>query len=148
MTKEAKTLSRTGSTGSKQMSAKQGITLFGERAVVAIYKDYKQLNNLEVVKGVNPDELEVCKEGGTEHHQYDQGKRTRKIKGRSLANGRKQRGYVTKEELSSPSTLSLEGHIITMLIDAIENRDAAIFDMPRAYTCMHLSQKIKLYKSS
>ena len=42
MTEEAKNITTgSGGTGSKQMSAKRGIKLFGERAVAAIYKEHK-----------------------------------------------------------------------------------------------------------
>ncbi len=47
----------TGGTRSKQMSAKREIKLFGERAVAVIYKDYKELNYLEVFERVDPDTL-------------------------------------------------------------------------------------------
>ena len=51
--------SGSGGTGRKQMSAKRGIKLFGERAVAAIYKKYKQLNDLEVFEGVDFDTLKL-----------------------------------------------------------------------------------------
>ena len=60
MAEEAKNAtSGAGGTGSKQMSTKRGIKLFGECAVAAIYKEYKQLNDLKVFKGVDPDTLEL-----------------------------------------------------------------------------------------
>ena len=46
-----------GGSGSKQMSAKEGIRLFGERAIAAIFKEYKQLVNLEVFQAVDPNTL-------------------------------------------------------------------------------------------
>ena len=133
MTEEAKNLSGSGGTGSKQMSAKRGIKLFGERAVAAIYKEYKQLNDLEVFKGVDPDTLTFeVKKAALNIINTIKEKRTGKIKGRSVADGRKQRGYVTKEESSSP-TLSLEALLTTTLIDAVEERDVVIFDVPGAF---------------
>jgi len=53
MTEEAKNAtSGSGGTGNKQMSAGRGIKVFGDRAVSAIYKECKQLNDLEVFEGV------------------------------------------------------------------------------------------------
>ena len=60
MTEEARNAtSGFGETGSKQMSAKRGIKLFKEREVAEIYKEYKQLNDLEVLKGIDPNTLKL-----------------------------------------------------------------------------------------
>jgi len=85
MTEEAKNAtSGSGGTGNKQMSTKREIKLLGERAVAAIYKEYKQLNDLEVFEGVDPDtlKLEVKKKALNVIHTIKE-KRTRKTKGRS-----------------------------------------------------------------
>ena len=54
------------------------------------------------------------------------------IKGRTCADGSKQKRYISKEETSSP-TVALESLLLTFCIDAFENRDVAIFDVPGAY---------------
>ncbi len=54
------------------------------------------------------------------------------IKGRSVFNGRVQRGLYTKEETASP-TVSQDAFFLTSIIDAIEGRDKAITDIKGAY---------------
>ena len=101
--------------------------------MAVIYKEYKQLNDLEVFEGADPDTLElVVKKKALNVINTIKEKRTGKIKGRSIADGRKQRGYVSKEESSSP-TLTLEALVVTTLIDAVEYRGVAIFDVPSAF---------------
>ena len=59
-------------------------------------------------------------------------KRNGDIKGRGCADGRPQRLYKQKSETSSP-TAAIESIFITGLIDAQENRDVAIVDIPGAF---------------
>ena len=56
-------------------------------------------------------------------------KLSRKLKGRTCADGRPQRCYITKEDASS-STISLEDFFIGLIVDAHEVRDVEIFDVP------------------
>ena len=59
-------------------------------------------------------------------------KRNGKIKGRACADGRKQRRYINKEDVSSP-TVQLESQMLTLLVDAYERRDVATADVVGAY---------------
>jgi len=59
-------------------------------------------------------------------------KRTGETKARVVAGGNLQRGHVTKEESSSP-TVSTESVLLTSIIDALEERDVAIIDIPNAF---------------
>ena len=52
-------------------------------------------------------------------------KRSGKIKGRVVADGRKQRDTVPREDAASP-TIQLESLLISLLIDAYEGRDVAV----------------------
>ena len=54
------------------------------------------------------------------------------LKARTVAGGNKQRGYILKEDASSP-TVSNEAVMLTCVIDADENRDVAIVDIPNAF---------------
>ena len=54
------------------------------------------------------------------------------LKGRTVADGRGQRGYVTKEEAASPA-LGLDTFILSLIIDAFEGRDVGLFDVPGAF---------------
>ena len=59
-------------------------------------------------------------------------KRSGDIKGRACADGRKQRGKIDKEDAASPM-VSLESILITCTIEAHENRDVAVIDIPGAF---------------
>ena len=122
-----------GGTGGRPMSASKGIKLFGELAIAAMFKEFKQLVDLEVFEGINPEDMseEEMKKVLNVLHIIKQ-KRCGKIKGRTVANGSKQRGYVSKEESTSP-TVSFEALLASFVIDAHEDRDVAIFDVPGAY---------------
>ena len=55
-----------------------------------------------------------------------------KIKGRACADGRKQRRYISRDDVSSP-TIQLESLMITLLVDGYEHRDVATADFVGAY---------------
>ena len=122
-----------------QMSAKQGIKKFGERAVAAIIKEFKQLNDgpmegKSVIGEVNPDELTPeQKKQALAAVNLIKLKRNGNIKGRTCANGSKQRRYLRDGESVSSPTVSLEALITSLITAAIEERDVASFDVPGAY---------------
>ena len=51
------------------------------------------------------------------------------VKGRACADGRKQRLWTNKEDVSSP-TIAFEALLYTLMIDAMEERDVATIDLP------------------
>ena len=55
-----------------------------------------------------------------------------KIKGLKVAGGNKQRDFISKEEASSP-TVSTEDFMFTFLIEAQENRDVSVINIPNAF---------------
>jgi hypothetical protein len=59
-------------------------------------------------------------------------KRDGKIKGRTVAGGNKQRDYISKEDASSPN-VTTESVLLSCIIDAQENRDVAVMDIPNAF---------------
>ena len=59
-------------------------------------------------------------------------KRCGKIKGRMVFDGRKTREWITKKDSASP-TATLEGILLTLTIDAHENRDVMSVDVPNAF---------------
>jgi hypothetical protein len=59
-------------------------------------------------------------------------KRDGKIKGRTVAGGNKQRDYISKEDASSP-TVATESVLLSCIIDAEEERDVAVIDIPNAF---------------
>ena len=96
-----------------QMSAEKGFKRFGERAVSAMIKELKQLDDgpmpgKRAVAPVNPDTLSKDeKSKALEAVNLIKEKRDRKIKGRNCANGAKQRKYVKDGEIISSPTASL-----------------------------------------
>jgi hypothetical protein len=116
-----------------QMTASKGIKLFGERAVAAMFKEYKQLDDLTVLGRLTPESLTPeQKRTALRAINLIKEKRCGKLKGRTCADGSTQRKYVPREEASSP-TLSLEALMALLLINAFEERDTAVFDVPGAY---------------
>ena len=59
-------------------------------------------------------------------------KRCGKIKGRRCAEVRKQRKYLTKDDISAP-TVATEALFLTCLIDAMEHQKVATVDIPGAF---------------
>ena len=55
------------------------------------------------------------------------------VKGRTCANGSKERYYLAEGDSVASPTASLEAIISTLLIDVYEGRDVGIFDIPGAY---------------
>ena len=115
------------------MTAKRGIKMLGESAIAAMFKEYQQLENLEVLGRIDPDSLtRDDKRKALRAVNLIKIKRCGKVKGRTCADGSVQRNYVSREEASSP-TLSNEALMCLLLINSFENRDIAVFDVPRAY---------------
>jgi hypothetical protein len=77
-----------------------------------------------------------------ESHIFITQKRTGEIKGRTVAGGNKQQGYIEKEDASSPRVLT-ESVILTSMIDTIEEREIAIVDIPNAFIQMVVTDKNK-----
>ena len=116
-----------------QMTAKKGIKFFGEKAIAAMFKEYKQLDDLTVLGRLNPEMVTLeQKRMALRAINLIKEKRCGMIKGRTCANGSTQRKYIPREEASSP-TLSLEALMALLLINAFEERDTAVFDVPGAY---------------
>jgi hypothetical protein len=54
------------------------------------------------------------------------------IKGRTVAGGKKQQDYISKEDASSP-TVAMESVLLSCIIDAEEERDVAVVDILNAF---------------
>ena len=123
-----------------QVSAKEGIKRWGEEAIVAIMKELKQLQDgampgRPVIEPVNYEDLtDEDKEKRTlEAVTVVKQKRCGKIKGRTCADGSKQRRYLKEFESVASPTLSMDGLIGSILIDVYEGRDVATCDAPVAF---------------
>jgi hypothetical protein len=69
------------------------------------------------------------KEQVLESHIFVKQKRDGKIKARKVIGGNKQRDYITKEDGSSPM-VSAEAVMLTCIIDAAEDKDIVVVDIP------------------
>jgi hypothetical protein len=116
-----------------QMTAKKGVKEYGDRAVKAIMKEYDQLDKKNafeprLVKTLTKEERARALRSITLIKE----KRSGVIKGRTVADGRPQRKYKAPEDVHSP-TVSTEGLMTTLAIDAKENRYVVTADVEGAY---------------
>ena len=116
-----------------QMSLKAGLRTFGSDGIKAVEKEMRQLHDRDVMVPVHKKSLtpEQRREA-LAYLMFLKRKRCGKIKGRGCADGRKQRSYIAKEDSSAP-TVSTEAVFLTAVIDALENRDVAVLDVPGAF---------------
>ena len=115
------------------MTAKKGVKEFGDRAIQAIIKEYDQLDKKNafkprLAKSLTPEERARALRSITLIKE----KRSGVIKGRTVADGRPQRKYKAPEDVHSP-TVSTEGLMTTLAIDAKEDRYVVTADVEGAY---------------
>jgi hypothetical protein len=112
---------------------KQGLKIFGERGVEAATKELQQIHDQEVIKPMKANKLtDEQRRKALAHLMFLKEKRDRTIKGCGCADGRKQRGWMDKEDTLSP-TVSIQALILSCMIDAKEGRDTATADIPSAF---------------
>ena len=123
-----------------QVSAKEGIRRWGEEAIAAIMKELKQLQDgampgRPVIEAVSQSDLtdEDKRTRTLEAVTVVKQKRCGKIKGRTCADGSKQRRYLKEFETVAAPTLSLDGLIGSLLIDVYEERDVVTCDVAGAF---------------
>jgi hypothetical protein len=116
-----------------QMTAAAGIRKHGEVAVNALLKEFCQLDDKSVFEPLDASTLSrEQKAAALRSISLIKEKRCGKIKGRTCADGRKQRLLYDKSDTSSP-TISLDALLMTLIIDAKERRDVATADVVGAY---------------
>jgi len=116
-----------------QVSLKAALKKWGKESEESVGKEMKQLhwqNSFKPMhwKTLTPEQRKQV----LESHIFVERKRDGVLKARTVAGGNKQRGYILKEDASSP-TVSNEAVMLTCVIDADENRDVAIVDIPNAF---------------
>ena len=120
---------------SNQFSLKKGLELFGNKAEAATGKELQQIHNMDTYTPMHPNELSSEEKAKALRALFFlTEKRNGDIKGRKVADGRKQRtfkGY-KKSDGTSP-TVSTDGLLITDAIDVHEVKDVAIIDIPGAF---------------
>ena len=116
-----------------QMSARVGLRKHGERAEEALLQEFMQMRDLDVYEILDPMKLShEQKKAALRALNLLQEKRNGKLKGRTVADGRKQRPLYTKSETASP-TVSTTALMLTIMVDAYERRDVATADVAGAY---------------
>jgi hypothetical protein len=116
-----------------QLSLKAALKQWGKDTKALVEAEAKQLhwrNSFRPVhwKDVNKERQKQI----LELHVFVKKKRTGQIKARKVAGGNKQRDYISKENASSP-TVATESVLLTSLVDAQENHDVTIVDIPNEF---------------
>ena len=116
-----------------QLSLKMGMKRWGNKARKAAHNEMKQLHLRDTFKPWHwKDMTEEQRKSILESHLFLKQKRNGDIKGRTVAGGNKQRDFISKEEVSSP-TVATESVLLSCIIDAEEGRDVAVIDIPNAF---------------
>ena len=116
-----------------QLTLKAAIKMWGSDAKIAAEAEMKQLHWRNSFKPVRWSELsDEKKKTILESHIFLKQKRTGEIKGRTVAGGNRQRGFIDKEESSSP-TVATESVILTSVVDALEERLTTVINVPNAF---------------
>ena len=130
-----------------QMSANAGFKKYGEPAVAAMIKEFTQLSEgavpgKPVVRPIDPTSLSFSeKKRALPAVNLIKEKWNGDLKGRTCADGSRQRRYLKQDESVASPTASLESLIVTLLIDAYEGRYVGTYDVPGAYLQASLSPK-------
>lgn len=126
----------------KQVSLKAGVGKWGNEAIKAATSEMKQLHWHNTFKPLHYKNLtDEEKKMVLESHIFLTQKRTGEIKARTTVSGRnKQRDYISKEDVSSP-TVATESVLLTCTIDALEERDVAVIDIPNAFIQTKVADK-------
>jgi hypothetical protein len=116
-----------------QMTAKAGLKKHGVFAETALLKEFTQQKDLDVWEVLDPLKLTFDeKMGALRALNLLKEKRNGDLKGRTVADGSKQKGMYPKSKTASP-TVNIAALMLTILIDAYERRDVATADVAGAY---------------
>jgi len=106
---------------------------FGEKGKQAAVTEMKQLHDRSCFKPLDLNKLtDKQRRQAMSSLFFITEKRDGKIKGRTVADGSKQRLWINKEELSSP-TVAVESVVLSAIIDAKEQREVTVVDIPNAF---------------
>jgi hypothetical protein len=116
-----------------KLSLKAGLKEWGEEAFMAAQSEMKQLHFRNKFKPKHWRKLsQVQRQTVLESYMFLKQKWDGKIKGRTVAGHNRQGGYISKEDASSP-TLAMESVLLSCIIDAEEERDVAVVDIPNTF---------------
>ena len=125
-----------------QLSLKQGLREWGERAEKSAIKEMRQMHDMSAFFPRDPKSLSrLEKQRALRSIIFVKEKRDKSIKTRACINGAPQRAYIPKEDAASPTAWN-DSLFITGAIDAKEGRDVAYADMPGAFLHTLTDEKI------
>ena len=111
----------------------RGIQKFGDKGRQAAIDEMRQLHDRECFIPIDINKLdEKARRTAMESLIFLVEKRDGRIKARNVADGSKQRTWMSKEEAASP-TVALESVMLSAVIDAKEEREVAVVDIPNAF---------------
>lgn len=117
----------------KRLSLKKGLSLWDDKGLNAVKAELTQIHLRNVFTPLDASKLTLKEmREALESHLFLEQKRNLDVKGRIVGGGDKQRSYTSKEEASSP-TSHTEAVFLTAAIEASEDRDSAIVDIPNAF---------------
>jgi hypothetical protein len=117
----------------QQLSVKAALKQWGSEAEMAGQKEPSQLHWRDTfVPKLWTDLSADEKSKILKSHMFIVRKQSGETKARLVGSGNKQRDYLSKEDSSSP-TAATELVLLTSIVDAAENRDVAIVDIPNAF---------------
>ena len=123
-------------------SVKAGIKKFGTVGATAVSDELQQFYAKDTFTPVKAKTLSrKQKKRVLRLLMFLKKKRDGKIKGRACVDGRKQRDVYAKEDVSSP-TVSIEVVLLTSVIDALEERDVLVTDIPGAYLTTNMDEEV------
>ncbi|KAG7372416.1 reverse transcriptase RNA-dependent DNA polymerase [Nitzschia inconspicua] len=116
-----------------QMTATAGIKKHGQAAVDALFREFAQLDDKTVFEVLDSRTLtREQRRAALRAVNLIKEKRDGSIKGRSCADGRPQKALYSKEATASP-TISIDALLVSLMIDAKEQRDVAMADVEGAF---------------
>ena len=116
-----------------QLSLNKALKICGNDTKKAVKAKIKQLHWRESFKPVRYNELTPTqRQMSLETHIFVTKKRSGELKARQLAGGNTQRDFISKEEVSSPTALQ-DSIILSSIINAMEEQEVAIVDIPNAF---------------
>jgi hypothetical protein len=122
----------------QQLSVKAEIREWGDDPTAAGEKEINQIQWRETFAPWQMSELTDNQRFKIlQSHMFVVKKQSGETKARMVAGGNTQQGHVTKEESSSP-TVSTKAVLLTAIVDAKEERDVVVIDIPNAciQTCV------------
>jgi Reverse transcriptase (RNA-dependent DNA polymerase) len=125
-----------------QMTAKAGLKKHGALAETALLKEFSQQKDLDVWEILDPLKLTYEEKiGALRALNLLKEKRNGDLKGRTVADGSKQKGMYPRSETASP-TVSIAALMLTIIIDAYERRDVATADVAGAYLKATMTDRV------